>query len=470
MTYISVRVMIPIETLEIQMTSVVRSGVRKAAAHADILDIRDPLHTPIAMLESLLYAPLYGQILKTYTEGYRAGGELIERGKPHPVLLTAADLPAPEDPRIARATKTAVYGIQHTLGGRKNEIQAILRRGYETGATMPQLTARVVHQFDGDQAAATRFVRTATNDIYNRAHLDRYEDSNVVDGVEYSAHIDQRTSNICRMLDGTIYALGDSGIQVPPMHFYCRSRLKPYWGGIPGKRNFKAEFGSEYVADATKVSDTFRSKYWSPMPRTKASATYQRSYFPKNDIKTLTEGLNLVIKNMRAEGGIPIVFPRQQLKDMIRYRKVNMVKSTISDKHGQALLLDKFEEKHLVDGTKSLIAQADSRLLRETARQAKVVAVAWGEVLKVRKGVAALAKDIEYYRKRVVSNPVNRLAYQKIIATDLKRIKVLKMAEQRRVVEWTKSKDMPPSAATMRLESEKERYEDLLKGFKFSKR
>jgi len=45
----------------------------------------------------------------------------------------------------------------------------------------------------------------------------------------------------------------------------CRSRIKPYFGVIPGKRDFKAEFGAEFVESATKVSTIFRSKYWSLM-------------------------------------------------------------------------------------------------------------------------------------------------------------------------------------------------------------
>jgi len=101
-----------------------------------------------------------------------------------------------------------------------------------------------------------------TNDVYNRAHIERYEDSGVVDGVQFSAHIDDRTSEICEMLNGTIWALGDPDIQVPPLHFNCRSRLVPYFGKVPGDRDFTDEFGSDVLERATEAKDTFRSKYW----------------------------------------------------------------------------------------------------------------------------------------------------------------------------------------------------------------
>jgi hypothetical protein len=86
-----------------------------------------------------------------------------------------------------------------------------------------------------------------------------------VDGVQFSAHIDDRTTDICEMLNGTIWALGDPDIQVPPIHFNCRSRVVPVIGKIPGARDFTEEFGSEFVSGATETADTFRSKYWRSM-------------------------------------------------------------------------------------------------------------------------------------------------------------------------------------------------------------
>lgn len=450
----------------------IQGGIRKVVPLIDIHDLSDPLRPAIDALESTMYEPLYAQIQKTYSEGYVAAGELIQRNAPRSVLLTGALLtaavaPVAEDPRIARATKTAIYGLKHTMNGHKNEVQAILRDSYEKGATMPQITARLSHYFEVDKAAVSRFARTATNDIYNRARLDRYEDSGVVDGAVYSAHIDRRTSEICRMLNGTIWALDDPGIRVPPSHFNCRSDILPYWGGIPGKRDFKAQFGAEYVQDAENVATAFRSKYWSPMPRTKASATYQRAYFPKNDIKTITDGLTQVIQEVRKAGGVPDVVGLQRLKDMIRYRKTNAVKSTISDRFGQSLLLDKFEERDVIRAMKALITRTDARLLREAGKRKKLVDAAWKEVTITRKGIAKLDKDILYYRKRMKTDPVNAVSYMKIIKADEKRLKTLKTAEQRRIVEWDNYKAMKPSCTTISLEAEKERYADLLNSFDF---
>lgn len=465
--HIKVIAVIPVETLEIQMASVIRMGLRTAMRRIEVGNISDPLHDAVAALESSLYAPMYAQIVKTYAEGYVNGGELIARRIRSAAILTAATPIPAEDPRIAKAAQAVVYGVKGSLGNHKNEIQAVIRDRVEKGATSRQISGGLMHYFDDNRVAADRFARTTTNDVYNRAHLDRYEDSGVVDGVQFSAHIDTRTTDVCLMMNGTIWALGDSAIQVPPLHFSCRSRLVPYWGGIPKARNFKKEFGSEFVTNATKVTDTFRSKYWSPMPHTKASATYQRAYIPKNDIKTITNGLNLAIKEERAAGGVPDIFPLQRLKDMIRYRKINAVKSTISDRFGQSLLLDKFEERYIVRAIKSLVAQADSRIAREIIKRKKIVDAAWKKVLATRTGISKIEKDILYYRKRMKADPANVIAYQKIITSDTKRLKTLKASEQRRIIEWNKNIDMKPSATTISLEAERERYEDLLGSLNF---
>ncbi|RLD18798.1 MAG: hypothetical protein DRI69_09635, partial [Bacteroidetes bacterium] len=182
-------------------------------------------------LKMTLYGPLHAHIWRIYAEGYIAGGNLIHRYKPPSLMKTAASplgaVELYEDPRIVKATKNAIYGLQDSLSNHKNEIQATMRDGFEKGESIPILSKRLRHYFDDNRSATARMARTITNDVYNRAHLDRYEDSGVVDGVQYSAHIDDRTSEICQMLNGTIWGLGDKDIVVPPSHFNCRSRLRP---------------------------------------------------------------------------------------------------------------------------------------------------------------------------------------------------------------------------------------------------
>jgi SPP1 gp7 family putative phage head morphogenesis protein len=254
--------MATLTSLEIQMDSVIRTGLREAMQHVDVMDRRDPLREVNIRLYSYLYESLHDQVLKTHIEGYSAGGDLIRRAGVKVDWSPLGDAIEYEDPLIAEMAKAAIAGLEELLAGQADTILEVIVAEYEKGSSITTISKRLVSYFDDDRVAATRFARTFTNAVYNQANLKRYEDSGVVDGVQFSAHIDNVTSEVCKMLNGTIWALGDPEIRVPPLHFNCRSDLLPYFGKIPGDRDFTKEFGSEFVESATETADTFRSKYW----------------------------------------------------------------------------------------------------------------------------------------------------------------------------------------------------------------
>jgi SPP1 gp7 family putative phage head morphogenesis protein len=70
-----------------------------------------------------------------------------------------------------------------------------------------------------------RFSRTKITDVMNRGRLAFFNDSGVVAAYQYSAILDDRTTEICSGLDGKIFKAGSE--PVPPMHFNCRSLLIP---------------------------------------------------------------------------------------------------------------------------------------------------------------------------------------------------------------------------------------------------
>ena len=81
---------------------------------------------------------------------------------------------------------------------------------------------------DGPRDAAVsleRFARTKHTEVLNKGRLAFFEDSGVVAAYQYSAILDDVTSDICRGLDGKVFAAGTQ--PVPPMHFNCRSLLIP---------------------------------------------------------------------------------------------------------------------------------------------------------------------------------------------------------------------------------------------------
>lgn len=463
--------MISVKSLEYQTAAQIRSGLRYALRNASASNIDASLHHAQDRLLEALYEPLYLQIQKIYSAGYISGSNLIHHHAPKGALLRTAAAPVPtEDPRIAKAAKDVIYDLQGILLTDRIKIQALMRAGYEEGASIPQLSKQLRMYYDNNRISTTRLARTITNDVYNRAHLDRYEDSGIVQGVQFSAHIDQRTSNVCQMLNGTVWGIGDTKIIMPPVHFNCRSRIVPWFGRIPGKRNFVAEFGKEYVANAKKVAKVFRSKYWPPMVQSKASYIYQRSYFTKSDIKRITAGINQIIKEERKVSPIPFTAPWDRLKKMLRYRKVDPDKDVITDAWGKSLMLDKLDERDITKAVKAMISYTESRIAKEAAKREKIIDKAWKTVLAIRKDIKRLREDIKYYQKHMKKDPEYAADYLLVIDKTRKRITTAQETEALLVQKWNKCVDMPPTYAMEKLVSEKEEYQQLLDGFKFKKR
>jgi len=81
---------------------------------------------------------------------------------------------------------------------------------------------------DGKKAAQNsieRYARTAHTDVINRGRQAFFNETGMVAAYQYSAILDDRTTDICRGLHGKIFKNGTE--PVPPMHFNCRSVLVP---------------------------------------------------------------------------------------------------------------------------------------------------------------------------------------------------------------------------------------------------
>lgn len=70
-----------------------------------------------------------------------------------------------------------------------------------------------------------RYSRTKLTEVANRARVDFFNESGIVAAYQYSAILDDRTTEICAGLHGKIFNAGDEPI--PPLHFNCRSILVP---------------------------------------------------------------------------------------------------------------------------------------------------------------------------------------------------------------------------------------------------
>lgn len=117
---------------------------------------------------------------------------------------------------------------------KKNLTQAIQRSVIE-GDTIAQATRRIrgtralgfkdgVLEVSRRQAEA--IVRTAINHTTNQARLELFkENEDIIKGLQWTATLDSRTSEICAGLDGKVFKI-DKGPR-PPAHVNCRSTMTP---------------------------------------------------------------------------------------------------------------------------------------------------------------------------------------------------------------------------------------------------
>ncbi len=115
------------------------------------------------------------------------------------------------------------------------KIQGVVRSGFFEGQTTSQIVQRIrgtkaANFNDGilatTQRSARLIAKTSTNHFATVAKDMTYQaNEDVLEGVEWSATLDSRTSDVCQLRDGQVYPV-DSGPR-PPAHVGCRSTIIP---------------------------------------------------------------------------------------------------------------------------------------------------------------------------------------------------------------------------------------------------
>ena len=91
--------------------------------------------------------------------------------------------------------------------------------------TVHQVQQRLLNVYNDSFAHRTGIVaRTLVNDIYNYAVIQSYIETGT-NYFQFQAVIDNRTTDLCRMLNGSIFPASVAQYYRPPLHYRCRSRL-----------------------------------------------------------------------------------------------------------------------------------------------------------------------------------------------------------------------------------------------------
>lgn len=140
-----------------------------------------------------------------------------------------------------------VWGNTQALAdGLKNDMLV----GIMSGKSEQRMAEDIMNRCAVGAFEARRLVRTETTYISNQAELEGYKELDI-EKYEFSACLDNRTSEICNDLDGKVFDVKDAvpGKNLPPMHPFCRSTTLPV---LPSEEDLDrelAELGDEIGAD-----------------------------------------------------------------------------------------------------------------------------------------------------------------------------------------------------------------------------
>jgi len=189
----------------------------------DLIDHHfDAIHLPIT------HQRIFRLLKDIYVFSFNSALEKLKKMGVLESSISAANIPSDYD--VHRLTGLTLSHLANISEDIKRKMKNSLADGYLEGESIEELSRRVRVIWEVDRHRATRLARTVTNEVYNTGHLEAYSFSGVVKKVEYVAALDERTSEICRRMHGSVWEISDPSILKPPLHFNCRSRLVPYFG------------------------------------------------------------------------------------------------------------------------------------------------------------------------------------------------------------------------------------------------
>lgn len=199
-----------------------------------------------AQQEEAITTEVYRQV---YQEAYRRTAYDLSRGLNAPMAFSTLDTTT-----VNKVLETKFHDKNYSERIWDNEevfsdkLQNILAVAVASGQGVQKTARQIRQQCKTRQYYAERLVRTETNYFHNQAELDMYEDVGIKE-YKILATLDNRTSDICKTMDGKKYKIKDAkaGINYPPLHVNCRSTTIAVVDGFePSERLAKDSETGEY--------------------------------------------------------------------------------------------------------------------------------------------------------------------------------------------------------------------------------
>ena len=186
-------------------------------------------------------------------------------------------------------------GFSEKIWGNKEKLIKALDetviKGFATGQSYDSLAKDLSKKMDTSYSNAQRLIMTESARMDNQALLDRYREMGATK-LEFVATLDMKTSEICRAMDGTIIEIENAkiGLNVPPLHPYCRSVIAPVVEDDKGSetRMYRDPETGKSKKGKLKTYKDYLEKVLGDKKSAEALASKQ------NDLRTLVSAINVI--------------------------------------------------------------------------------------------------------------------------------------------------------------------------------
>lgn len=142
---------------------------------------------------------------------------------PNPVIQNIL-----KQPWAGKQFSERIWGNTDVLA---TQVSDVITAGFLSGVGTAQMSKELASRMNVGKHAANRLVRTETTYMANMAEMESYEEAEI-DEYMFLATLDKKTSVICQKQDLKVYKVKDAmpGVNMPPMHPFCRSSTRGYFG------------------------------------------------------------------------------------------------------------------------------------------------------------------------------------------------------------------------------------------------
>lgn len=146
-----------------------------------------------------------------------------------------------------------------------SELRTKLAQSFIRGDSSDRTIKDLAERMGVSHSNAERLVQTESAFFVGQATMDGYKASGVVDQYEILATLDNRTSRICRSMDGRRFRVSEQEVSVnyPPFHARCRTTTVPYFEDEidVGERIARDEGGQTYFLSGDITYPQWKKKY-----------------------------------------------------------------------------------------------------------------------------------------------------------------------------------------------------------------